>query len=1517
MKLKKTYFALVFTITALFQTFNLTANNTVFKPMALTLDSIVTEDVSTCYGGNNGTVTVYVSGGTTPYQYSIDGGVTYQSSNYFSGLTSGAYSVYVKDFYNVTVSDVVYIDQPDEITINDITKVDVTGCYGDSNGSISITASGGTGTLEYSIDNGTNYYANGGTFTGIPAGNYDIKVKDANSCEKAGSQITLSQPLELIITEEKKTDVTGCNGDDNGIIDIITTGGTAPVEYSIDGGATYNAGHYFSPLAPGTYQISVRDNNGCTVAGSTLTITEPDAVVINSINYTDVNTCFGDHTGTITISASGGTGSLYYSVDGETNYFANGGNFDNLYAGTYQISVKDDNVCTTYGDTIIIGQPDKIIIDDEVKTDVTTCFGDSTGQITITAHGGTSPLEYSVNSGTTFQSSNIFNNLPSGSYSTVVRDANNCSVTGQDHLIEQPVLLEITDVTTTDVSTCYGGNDGTIHIVTNGGGTPAYEFSVDGGTNYSTSNDFSGLTAGTYDVIVRDSENCSDTFDTHTVQIYEPAPLVINSETEKEPSCYGGTDGSITVNASGGTGQILYSYDNGNSFYTNNILTGLSAGVSYTVAVKDAHNCTTTGGTHILGQPDELIIDSIISINVNDCYGGSNGSITIYAHGGTSPLQYSADGEVTYQTSNIFSGLSAGTYQTMVKDDNGCKKVGDLVHITQPDILEVSYQSKKDIIGCKGDLNGEIHIDYLGGTAPVEYSIDGGATFFANNGDFTNLPAGNYDIIIQDANNCMATGDPVTITEPDSLILTLAEKQDVKCYGEASGYINLTATGGQSPWYFSIDNGNTYSSGSFFNGLTIGTYNTYIKDAYDCIQPGPVVTINQPDSLSVDSVVKQNIEGCYGDNDGSITVYVSGGVLNYMYSIDQGNSYYDNGGTFTNLPPGNYYITIYDANTCRASWLTNTAEWDTVTISQPPKIKITDIQTTNVSCYGNNDGVIEISAQGGTGTIHYSIDGGVSYPDITGTFDNLSPGNYSAKVIDDNNCTSSTYDIAIYEPDSMYITSVIVEDEQCVGSGDGKITINTTGGTYPFEFSVDGINWTDNKTIENLSPGTYTPQVRDANNCFDITSQVTVGSPEDPSLFNVSDSVGCSPFTVQFTRTTPGTTYLWDFGDGETATQNEPEHTFVNTSLNPIDYIVTAYSVSPNNCLDTAQKTITVYPRPLLDFTATPPVAYYPDSEIDIINYSPSGYTNYYWDFGDGNTSLLEQPGSHTYNDCGNYEISLSADNTWCSDTIRKNITITAMQPEALFAVDTTQSCVPVTISFENQSMFIDTFEWNISNGDIIYDNNFSYTFDTPGTYTVSLNVQGYCNTSDMQDTVIHVYQSPSVNFEVMPDTVMLPDQPVHCYNLSSEDSELFYWEFGDGGTSEDENPVYFYTEPGTYDIKLTVISENKCVDSLTLTSEVIVLPEGNIEFPNAFTPDGNGDNDIFAPAVYTSVKTFEMYIYNRWGEEVFHTTDINEGWNGYFEGSLAPQDVYVWRASGIFLNGTPFEIAGSVTLLR
>ncbi len=1476
------------------------------KPNSLTIDLVTKTDILTCYGAAEGTITISASGGFLPYQYSVDGGTVYQASNSFTNLVAGGYTIIVKDNLGAVTSDFAFINDRPQIFINNISKTDVTGCYGDANGTITITASGGTSVFEYSDDGGTNYFNNGGNFINLPSNSYNIYVRDSNGCEKAGSSISINQPLELEIANEGYTNIQGCYGANNGVIDITAAGGTSTISYSINGGTNYFPGHYFSALLPGTYNIAIKDINNCITIGSSITLTEPPQVIIDSEVSTDVNTCYGDNTGTITITASGGTGQLQYSIDGG-NYFQTVNVFNGLYLGTYNVVVRDQNLCSVIGSTLSIAQPPLLKIDSETKTDVLTCFGDATGQIIITASGGTPAIEYSIDDGVTYQASNIFNGLVYGSYSVRVKDSENCEKIGSSHFINQPVKLQIFKVDKTNVNTCFGGNNGTVSISANGG-TPALEYSADNGATFSFLNTITGLSEGFYTIVVKDSHSCSETFPTQ-IYISQPTQITISDETFSEPLCNGGTDGQVSIMASGGTGTLQYSANSGTNYFLLNVLTELSAGINYSVRVKDANGCVISGSDFILSEPPALVIDAVNYLPVSSCHGGTNGEIEIIVSGGTPQIYYSIDGGANYSTNNNYTGLNAGTYWIMVKDAHDCVISGGNVTLTQPAELYISNEIKTDIHDCKGAATGTITINSTGGTEPLEYSVDGGLTYFPNSGYFTGLVAGTYTLAVRDDNGCIDFGSTYVITEPQELIPTTSFVVNSTCFNSNDGKITLAATGGQTPYSFSVNGGATFVYSTYFAGLTPGSYQTYVKDNYGCVKIGDLITITQPDELIIQDVTYNSITDCYGDKDGSISITSIGGTPTVRYSIDNGSSYFTNT-NFTSLDEGTYYVRVVDNNTCVAVWNTP------IEITQPAQLKITTLAKTDITCFGLTDGTISFTGTGGTGVISFSIDNALTFPNTTGLFSGLAAGIYKLKLKDENNCVAGDNTISIYEPTQLVITGIEANDESCINFGDGSIEIFAAGGTPDYQYSVDGINYQVYLIVSGLIPGTYTPYLKDSRNCVVTSSPIVIGSPQSTSDFTVDVDEGCSPLDVQFERLAGGVTYLWKFGDGTTSTTNVPNHTYTNFTLNPVDYIVTAYSRSSTGCIDTANMTIRIYPQPALSFDVIPDSTYFPDATANFTNTSIAGYTNYYWDFGDGNFSTAEFPGTHTYDTCGVYKINLSADNNWCSDTVFNYFKIQAHQPVAIFDVDNINGCTPVTLNITDESLYANSFLWTFDDGSTSTDQNPSHFYEIPGVYNINLKVFGYCGTSDIADTIVHVWASPLVEFNVSPDTVMAQKQPIHCYNYS-ENNSTYFWTFGDGESSTLEEPVHFYQQSGDYPITLYVTSENLCIDSLTRSTTVHVIPYGRLLFPNAFSPNGNGKNDVFGPTVYESVKKYELKIFNRGSELVFFTTDINQTWDGTFQGSPVAQDVYVWKVSGMYENDEPFVQAGSVTLVK
>ena len=1422
------------------------------------IDNIQVTHITQCYGDNTGQIIINCSGGQTPYKYSIDGGATYQTSNTFSGLSAGTYTIDAQDLHTDHDYDVKTLTEPDQVFISNEEKTDVTGCYGNANGTVTITATGGTGTLKYSIDTGASYFANSGNFTGLSGGNYKIYVKDGNDCVRIGNELTVDEPTQLVITDEAITNLSGCDSEDNGSINISTSGGTYPIQFSIDGGATFHTNHNFTNLSAATYNVVVKDSKDCTTVGSEITLTEPGAISIDTQDFTNVETCKGYSDGTITLSASGGSGGLEYSIDGGST-FQGSGSFTGLYAGTYYVVVKDV-MCMKYGNTIIITEPTQLKITNETETDVENCFGDATGEITITAVDGTPPYQYSIDNGTTFQASNTFSNLTYGAYQTAIKDSKNCPVYGASHLITQPTKIILDDVSSSNVNTCFGYSDGTITANHTAGGTPSYKYSIDGGTTWQVDKHFYSVSAGTYTVSVKDFKNCVSQYPNNII-ITQPTQVQIDDVVLTNPSCYGFADGKIRVTASGGTPGYEYSMDGGANFVLTPVITNLSAGINYDIAVKDAHDCLVTGNTYQLVNPSQIVINSIDVTDVSTCNGDNNGSIEINASGGTNTFTYSIDNEINYANSNLFENLYAGNYNVVVKDSHDCKvsPISPIV-VSQPDPLIVDSQTHTNVASCNGDDTGTITITATGGTLPITYTIQEGTNIFSNTtGTFTGLSAGLYTISLEDSKHCTTNGQPELIEQASELIPAIFDKSDITCFGDNDGEIILEASGGVSPYEYSID-GTTFTSAPNFINLSQGTYHTFVKDAKGCVQQGNDVDIIEPTLFKIDDIIKQDVSVCFGNSNGSIEIQLSGGITDYEYSIDGGTHFYENNDTFTNLIAGDYNVVVKDDHECT---ITNPAP---ITLLQPTELIISDVQTTDVRCYGEDNGEITITASGGTGDLQYSINNGTDFVG-TETFTGLLHGNYNIIVKDENNCPTTYSEITINEPDTLVSNYLIVENPVCRYSTNGRITFSVSGGTTPMEFSIDGGTILQNSRYFNdLEAGIYTPYVKDSHGCEIIFEDTTLRLPESTALFSVDIDEGCSPLTVNFTKLTGGTTFLWEFGNDEgNSGANEPTHIFTNTSFTPEICNVTAYSLSEDACRDTAFATITVYPKPNIDIYYSTDTLYFPETRLEISNNSLETYTNYFWNFGDTQTTSNESPTHHIYNDCGTYEIMTRADNTWCSDTIRKIIAVIPHQPEAKMDISIIEACTPMITKLTNTSENSNTVSWTLEEDEISTQDTLNQEYDTPGEYHISMKVDGYCETTASLDTVLTVWQSPDINFDVQPDSIMPPEQPVQCYNYISEDGAEYLWDFGDGTTSEQFEPTHYYKNHGIYEVKLRVTSENKCVDSLTLDKKIYVHNPGELVVPNAFSPDGNGKNDIFKPAIIESVSEYVFSIYNRW----------------------------------------------------
>lgn len=747
----------------------------------------------TCFGGNDGAVTINASDvATRNYRYSING-VTSQTSPDFTGLVAGFYTVFVRDEDNCVASVNFQVQPPVGITAT--TVITEPFCHGDPFGIIAVNATGGTGTYTYSID-GVNFQTSA-SFIEYPAGQYSITIKDSNDCT-ATISATITQPDLLQLFEDTLIDPT-CGGEATGLLDVAAIGGTAPYQYSIDG-VNFGTSNIFDNLLAGSYTVTVRDAKGCSTTLSR-TLTAPDILVPN-FGQVDVS-CNGDNSGEITGTATGGVGPYSFSLDG-TNFQT--GTFNNLAAGDYTLTVKDTNDCTATI-SVTINEPTAFNVT-AVKTDV-TCNGTDDGTITLFASGGTTGGgSIFINNVATTSSS--FTGLAPGTYDFRVLDANMCEVT-LTVTITEPDVLALT-ATATDV-TCNGNADGQLAL-TAAGGTAPYEYSLDGG-NFQSAASFTSLAPASYTITVRDANGCTATA---TGTVTEPTPLTLAFE-NVDVTCNGAGDGQIGGMASGGTGPYSYSID-GTNFQTG-IFSNLAPG-NYTLTAKDANDCTTTTSVTI-AEPDVL---AVATTNTNvSCNGLEDGTISVSSSGGTTPHILRVNDVV--QEGTTLTGLTPGSYTIKITDANQCE-VTEVVVIAEPVALSLSADATN--VTCNGDADGQITLTPAGGTAPYEYSLDG--TTFQTAASFTSLVPESYTITVRDANGCTSTTTAM-VTEPDALVAVVNLIN--------FNTITASALGGTAPYEYAIDG--TFQSSGTFSNLANGNYTVTVRDANGCTQSAPLALV--------------------------------------------------------------------------------------------------------------------------------------------------------------------------------------------------------------------------------------------------------------------------------------------------------------------------------------------------------------------------------------------------------------------------------------------------------------------------------------------------------------------------------------------------------------------------------------------------------------------------------------------------------------------------------------------------
>ncbi len=994
----------------------------------------------TCFDGNDGWIEAVATGGNgapfgTAYEFSLDGG-GFTPEARFTGLSRGAHELRVRDERGCIVSQTITLSSPDELTLSTSDKNYIQ-CYGDSTGYLTVLAQGGV--PPYVYRRGANDWQISPSFTDLPAGNYQLIVKDSRGCETLlNESVTSNDSLEIVFN---KTDVQ-CYGLDNGRITASGIGGRPPYQFVWKQGASTKT--RIDALAPAWYTVTVTDAEGCVRTDSVL-IEEPEAVLLTTPVATPIR-CFGEDNGMIALPTGGGTPPYRYSLDGGVT-FQHDSLFAGLAPGTYPTLTADIRGCEFTSEATIV-EPSLLELSLAGKTDI-LCHGEATGQIRVLATGGTEPYRYSAD-GTNWQTGALLTDLVAKDYTVRVQDARGCETSISVTLIEPEAPLQLT-YDTTPVR-CKGTASGAIRTTVTGGTAP-YQYQWE--TLAVTTPALDGLVAGEYVLTITDAHDCQRT---DTIAVTEPevalTGLVID---QRNVSCFGLSDGQVQLGAEGGYPPYRYAWQGG-SFSSVTAYDDLSAG-SYPLIVRDARNCEVAVEV-VITQPDELVARPVVVQHVQ-CQGGSDAKFRAEVSGGTQPYRYSLDGGTSWQSEALFDGYPIGTYTISVTDMLGCQ-TSTSVTITEPPLLSATIENMVEA-AC-AQANGEAQAVAQGGTFPYRYIwINRQGETVSEEAYPTNLRANVYDVYVTDANNCQVHLTQI-INDLDGPTSQITSAQDASCFTSLDGTATVAATGGTGSYAYRWDDPLGQTTATATN-LARGDYFVSVTDERGCVSIASV-TIGSPDAFQLDTL-QWKAPSCYEACDGQLELAVSGGVAPYTYRWDNRS---ETGLTLNGLCQGAYTLTVTDAVGCTLR--------QPLVIIPPDPLRLTISEVQAPTCFSGCDGQATVSVRGGTAPYQYRWD---DAGQDAATATNLCPGSYTVNVTDAQGCQAQlpvtiaeTPRIAVSLPETVTL---------CV---DQEVTLDATVPRGSYQWTRDGAAYSNAPQISVTEAGEYEVIVTTPRDCQQV-----------------------------------------------------------------------------------------------------------------------------------------------------------------------------------------------------------------------------------------------------------------------------------------------------------------------------------------------------------------------------------------------------------------------------------------------
>jgi len=885
--------------------------------------------------------------------------------------------------------------------------------------------------------------------------------------------------------------------------------------------------------------------------------------------------------------------------------------------------------------------------------------------------------------------------------------------------------------------------------------------------------------------------------------------------------------------------------------------------------------------TSITVKLNDIKIESIDAQAVS-CKNAQDGQLSIVPTGGLMPYWTKLDNS-DFANMLVYSSLTPGKHDITLKDAMGCQAQATINIDEATSLLAVELVSMVNY-ACPENTTGNATVEVVasGGQAPYSYQWPNGAT----TAQVTGLPLGTHKLTVMDSFFCKKEIEVTVVSNP-AITITTEAIQHVSCYDGNNGSIEVSVSGGvpksgQQDFYKyswtgpQIGEQDTLSK---LSSLKKGFYTLTVTDWFGC-STWKDFLITQPDSIKIESVesLTKNTS-CYGKQDGSLTVQVTGGVEPYNYLWEDGTTTSERKNMFADTL---YKVLITDGNKCEKTAF--------FSVSQPDELIASISQQTEVSCFGATNGTASVVALGGTFPYTYSWSDGNNQ--TTSTASDLPAGDYIVTVTDTNLCVD-TVQVTITGPDMLTVQMVSKENVVCYGDSSGKVTVVATGGNAPYVY-----NWSNGlfgATISGLPAGGYTVSAIDNKGCVS-SAQIAIEQPNKMEINHnqlVVEHVSCAGkedglISIEVQGGVPPYNYTWGQGKTSHIITNLPQGSYTVEIKDQV------------NC--SIQRTFTVTePAPLkLNLTAEKMILCPDQSTLIHASYT-GGVQPISIDWGNAiNTwTHVANPKQDTV-----YQAVIS-DGHACTDLATIAIQVSEL-PKAIFDDHMLQVCVGTTVSLTSlDTKESDVCTWTFSDGTVIANQcgTIYHPITTLGFQDVTLLVvnSNGCFASHTGYHMIYALPQPVADFKTDKTSYSTLDAEVIFTNLS-QNATSYIWDFGDDSPLiTDPNPIHAYLSNAQKTHTVTLIAQSSngmalCADTI---SKYITVNEQQLFFlPNSFTPNRDGRNELFMPVITSGVNPdhYLFEVYNRWGEKVFETTSIFEGWDGTYKGQIERQDMYLWR---------------------